>query len=219
MELIFEEENFLVKTLSTHEEMEAAFRLRHDVFSMELKWVPPSSDGMEKDPYDSFSRYLGVFDTSGLLVGHIRIITSEHPFMVEKEFSCMMPEGAKVTKTADVAEITRLCVRKDIRSNQSMACIPNLLYKGLYHWNMGNDVRHSLMVVDKRCFRHLRLSGLPVEQLYDFVMMPDGVKAGVCNLDWRRFEESAPEKKPEFFKWMSILPVRYPSQWLSHALY
>lgn len=219
MELIFQEDDFLVKTLHTHEEMEAAFRLRHDVFSCELKWVTTFPDGMERDAYDSFSRYIGVFDGMGAIVGHIRIITSPHPFMVEKEFSCMMPSGAKIKKPDDMAEITRLCVRKDSRVSQSSPSIPNLLYKGLYQWNLLNGVRHSLMVVDRRCFRHLKLSGLPVEALYDFVTMPDGVKAGVCNLDWHKFEEVAADKKPGFLKWMSTLPPRYPSRLLSHALY
>ncbi|MBI5892273.1 MAG: hypothetical protein HZB79_01240 [Deltaproteobacteria bacterium] len=40
MELIFQEGSYLIKTLSTHEEMEAAYRLRHEVFVDELKWVP-----------------------------------------------------------------------------------------------------------------------------------------------------------------------------------
>lgn len=32
MELILQEGDYLIKTLSTHEEMETAFRLRHEVF-------------------------------------------------------------------------------------------------------------------------------------------------------------------------------------------
>jgi N-acyl-L-homoserine lactone synthetase len=52
MELIFREGNFLIKTLSAYEELEAAFRLRHEVFCEELKWVP-CSPGVKKQ----FGRY------------------------------------------------------------------------------------------------------------------------------------------------------------------
>lgn len=219
MELLFQEDIYIVKTLSSHEEIEAAFRLRHDVYCDELKWAPPSPDGIETDRYDSFSENIGVFDGDRRIVGYIRIIPSPYPFMIEKEFASLMSEGAKIDKSADVHEVTRLCVRKETRSSLSSTNISHLLYKGLYQWNLSNKMRHSVMVVDKRCYRHLRLTCLPVEAAGDFHTMPDGVKAAVCTLDWRRFEELSMEKRPEFFNWMSKLPAHYPSQLLSHGLY
>lgn len=85
MELIFQEGSYLIKTLSTPEEMDAAFRLRHDVFVDELKWVPPSPDKREIDAYDKFAIPLGLFDLSaqtgeGLqLIGYVRLIQSNYP--------------------------------------------------------------------------------------------------------------------------------------------
>lgn len=227
MELNFQESRFLVKTLSTQEEIEAGFRLRHEVFCNELKWVPPTAEKTEIDGYDSFSEYIGVFNYGDDLIAHARLITSPNPFMIEKEFACMMPEGKKVDKKPDVAEITRLCVKNTERVSHNFTNISQLIYKGIYLWSLANEMRHMVMVVDKRYFRLLRLSGFPVKALGEFVTMPDGVQATVISLDWREFEELSAERKPEFLTWMSAVPARqyttlsdrYPSQSQLHGIY
>ncbi|GMR05024.1 MAG: hypothetical protein BMS9Abin23_0948 [Thermodesulfobacteriota bacterium] len=219
MELMFTEDNFLIKTLSTHEEVEAAFHLRHKVFSEELKWVPASQDGIETDRYDGFAKYIGVFDFNQQLVGHARLILSPHPFMIEKEFACMLTGDESINKGADAAEITRLCVRKEDRQNRYLTKISQLLYKGIYLWSIMSEVRHLLMVVEKRYFRLLRLNGFPVEAYNNFLTMPDGVKAAVIRLDWRNFENKAQEYKPDFLEWISKLPAPDPLQAQSHGLY
>ncbi len=216
MELIFQEEDFIVKTLSAPEEMEEAYRLRHDVFSEELRWVPPSPEGLEKDTYDEFSHYIGVFSQSLELVGHLRFTTTPNPFMVEKEFAVLMPEGSRINKAPDVFEVTRLCVRKDYRST-SGANVSRMLYKSTFQWSISNEMRHSVIVVDYRCFRHLRLSGLTIDPIGEFKVMPDGVKAAVCNIDWHKFDKTARLKKPEFHEWMSTIQAPYPSLSLQHG--
>lgn len=219
MELIFEEEGYLVKTLSTHEEVEAGLRLRHEVFSRELRWVPESPDGMERDPYDDFSRYIGVFDARQNITGHARLIAFPDPFMVDKEFACLMPKDKNMRKATDLAEITRLCIRKEERASGGYLNISQLLYKGIYNWSLSCGIRHMIMVVDYRYFRLLKLNGFPVEAIGDFVTMPDGVRAGAVSLDWRSFEAAAAKRRPEFLEWISKLPAHYPSRALSHGLY
>lgn len=218
MDIVFFEHDFIVKNLTSEAEIEAGLRLRHDVFAGELRWVPPSPDGLEKDDYEPFSEYVGVFDMDGNMAGHARLITSPLPFMVEKEFLCMMPKDTEFRKSPGLTEITRLCVRKEDRAEHASR-ISQLLYKGIYQWSLNNSVRNMIMVVDNKYFRLLRLSGFPVEQLADFVLMPDGVKAGAISLDWRAFEDIQAVKRPGFLDWMSTIPAPYPSQSQSHALY
>lgn len=219
MYLIFEEGSFLVKTLTTSEELEESFRLRHEVFCKELMWVPESKDGCEMDFYDSFSERIGVFDPSGVLAGHARLILPPNRFMVDKEFRALLPEGYIVRKGADSAEVTRLCVRKGGRAPAESVNVSHLLYKGIYQWSLGNGIRHLIMVVEMRYYRLLRLNGFPVEAANRFVKMPDGVRAAVITLDWRRFEEEAGRDKPAFLEWMSKIsvPIQARSQW--HAFY
>lgn len=219
MELIFVEENHLTKTLATAEELEAAYRLRHEVFCDELKWVPRSPDGLEKDAYDSFSSAIGVFDETGLIIGHVRLTFAPNPFMVEKEFRGLLPEGVVFKKPADSVEVTRLCVRREIRLNtRSFLKISNLLYKGVYQLSILNNARFLEMVVEKNNYRLLRLTGFPVEVLGGFKTIGEGVEAGVLLLDLRRFEREAGEKKPEFMRWMSTIQIHNPAQLQLHGL-
>ncbi|WKZ33397.1 MAG: acyl-homoserine-lactone synthase [Thermodesulfobacteriota bacterium] len=220
MELIFEEDEFIIKTISAPEEFEAALKLRHEVFAEELKWVPEATDGLERDPYDAFSYSIGVFREDMTLAGSLRMILPPNPFMIDREFAALLPNGKTIERSPDVAEITRLCVRKEFRSNKGGHNMTLLLYKGLYHWNIMNGVRYSAMVVDNRCYRILRLGCLPVEAVGDFKTMPDGVKAAVCMLDWRRFEKEASARRPDYYEWMSVISMpanRYRAQSLSHA--
>ncbi len=218
MELMVQEDNFLIKTLNAHEEMEQGYRLRHEVFSEELRWVPVSEDGKEVDDYDGFASCLGVFDEGQNLVGHARLITSPNPFMIDREFACLITEGQKIEKSRDMAEITRLCVKRDGRKGDYLLRVSNLLYRGIYHWSAMRGIRHLIMVVDWRYFRLLRFTGIPVRAMGSFKVMPDKVHAGVISLDLDEFRKVARVKSPEFYYWVTKAPAPVPSPGLLHGL-
>ena len=215
-----QEDSFIIKTLSAPEELEEGFRLRHEVFSQELKWVPVTDDGLEIDRYDSgVVSYIGVFDNCGALLGYARLIPSPEPFMIDREFASLTTDGRGIEKSQDMAEITRLCVRKQGRKGEFILRVSNLLYKGIYLLSVNMGIRHLVMVVDKRYFRLLRLTGFPVKLMGNFVVMPDSVQAAVISLDLVEFKEVGEEKKPEFFRWISTQPAHAPSPGLLHGLY
>ncbi|MBI5874895.1 MAG: GNAT family N-acetyltransferase [Deltaproteobacteria bacterium] len=218
MELIFQEGSYLIKTLSTHEEMEAAFRLRHEVFVDELKWVPASPDGMEKDGYDAFAHPIGVFDEWNKLIGYVRLIPAPQPFMIEKEFACLLPKDMPFRKLSSMAESTRICIQKEYRTTllDSSLTLGHLLYKAIYQWCLMEDKRFFVTIVEKRYHRFLKYF-FPFEPLGDFLPLGDGVLSGIVLMDWRNFEALAKEKRPDFFQWMTNLPSLVPSQWLQHA--
>ncbi len=217
MELMVQEGGFLIKTLTAYEEMEQGFRLRHEVFSEELKWAPLSTDRKEVDRYDSFASGIGVFDARQGLLGYARFITSPHPFMIDREFANLTTEEQAIQKSRDMAEVTRLCVRKNGRKADYLLRVSNLLYKGIYLWSMNMGIRHLVMVVDRRYYRLLRLTGFPVKPAGSFKVMPDSVQAAVLSLDLKEFKEVAEDKKPEFFGWISTQPDHVPSPGLSHG--
>jgi N-acyl-L-homoserine lactone synthetase len=215
MELLFKEGVFLVKELTTCEEREAAFRLRHDVFCDELKWVPPSPEQMEEYAYDAFAHPIGLFDVRNQLVGHVRLIHAPRPFMIEKEFSCLVPQDRAIRKTMDTAEVTRLCVKKETRrAGSNTFNVSQLLYKGVYQWSLYNEVRFLVMVVEKKYYRLLRLNSFPVKAADGFLSMGAGVKAGIITLDWRNFEEENEDKNPDLIEWMSKISIYAPLQLL-----
>jgi N-acyl-L-homoserine lactone synthetase len=218
MELIFQEENYLVKTISSPEETEAALRLRHDIFRDELKWVPPSPDGLDRDKYDDFAESIGIFSPSGEIAGHVRLIPAPLPFMIEKEFASLLP-GSGLDKVPGMTESTRICVRKELRKDTVAGLsLAHLLYKAIYHWSLKNDSRYLITIIEQRYFFYLKRF-FPFVPLADFKPLGEGVMSGIAVLDWREFEESAAAKRPEFFRWMSNLNDFAPSGSLRRGPY
>ncbi|MEK6598818.1 MAG: acyl-homoserine-lactone synthase [Deltaproteobacteria bacterium] len=218
MELIFQEGSYLIKTLSTHEEMDAAFRLRHDVFVDELKWVPASPDKREIDAYDKFAIPLGLFDLSAQtgdnlpLIGYGRLIQSSYPFMVEKEFASLIPKDKPFKKSPNMVELTRICIKKERRADKVGdlgLTIGHLLYKAVYNLCLIHNSRFLAAVVEKRYYRYLK-SLFPFEPVGEFLPMGDGVLAGTVLLDWRDFERVSLERRPDFMEWMTTIQVPLP---------
>lgn len=218
MELIFQEENYLVKTISAPEEIDSALRLRHDVFRDELRWVPPAADGLDRDTYDDFAESIGIFEHSGELVGHVRLISAPLPYMIEKEFACLLPKEG-FSKVAGMSESTRICVRKDRRKDTvASLSLAHLLYKAIYHWSLKSDSRYLITIIEQRYFFYLKRF-FPFVPVADFKPLGEGVMSGIAVLDWRAFEESAAARRPEFFSWMSTLNDLAPSGSLRHGPY
>ncbi|MBI5235304.1 MAG: GNAT family N-acetyltransferase [Deltaproteobacteria bacterium] len=203
-EICFTEGEYTVKTLSLPGEMEAAFKLRHDVFAGELQWVPLSTDGLDKDAYDDFAVPIGIFDDDGVLIGHVRLIYSPYPFMIEKEFASLLPEGGMFGKTASMVESTRICIRKEARKDQHGAMgLSHLLYKALYHWSRLNGQSRMVTIVEQRYFLLLKRSRFPFELSGDFKPLGKGVMSGIIILDWGRFDAELSVKRPEFYEWFT----------------
>ncbi|TAN61616.1 GNAT family N-acetyltransferase [bacterium] len=208
MELIFQEGDFLVKTLDSSWEVDAALRLRHDVFVDELRWVPPVSSGLEIDAYDSFAHPIGIFDNNNRLVGHVRLICSPNPFMIEKEFACLLPKDGVFIKTPSLAESTRICVSREVRNNQVMSMtLGHLLYKAIYHWCKLNKIARLVTIVEKRYYVLLKRSKFPFEAVGDFSLLGEGILSGIIVLDWGRVEDELSKIRPDFFNWLTAVNV------------
>lgn len=220
MELIFAEDNFLVKTLSTHEEVEAALRLRHDVFREELKWVEPSEDGLDRDEYDAFSQGIGIFNEKNEIVGHVRMIPAPYPFMIEKDFSMLLSDENSFKKKAGMMEATRTCIRKDVRTDRvATMTLAHLLYKAMYHWSTLNDSTSLITIVERRYYILLKRSGFPFKPMGDFMPVGDGVMSGIISLEWSEVHEKTKKVRPDLYEWAINLPDFDPSRLLSRGLY
>jgi N-acyl-L-homoserine lactone synthetase len=220
MELIFQEGDLLVKTLTTHEEAEEALRLRHDVFREELRWVPPSADGLDRDEYDSYAQGIGIFNATGELVGHVRLILAPETFMIEKDFSMLLPDDGSFRKSPGMAESTRICIRKDERSDRHMSMtLAHLLYKAMYHWSRLNDIKTLITIVEKRYYLLLKRSRFPFNTVGDFQLLGEGVMSGIISMDWRRVDAELRVERPDFYGWLVNLPALVPEQLQRLGLY
>ena len=69
-------------------------------------------------------------------------------------------------KQDDTAEVSRLCVSLEARSppfaeTLGTRSLSMLLYKGIYHWCVRNQVRYIYIVVDHKVYRLFRAKGFP----------------------------------------------------------
>lgn len=133
---------FIVKLAVKEGEIEAAFRLRFEVFNRELKGGLSESylTGMDRDAYDDYCDHLVVIDTeSNAVVGTYRImrgVVAENSigYYSETEFDLTalrtLP-GAKL-------ELGRSCVHKNFRNT----VVIGLLWRGIATYINKYDIRH-----------------------------------------------------------------------------
>lgn len=203
--ILIQEEGFTVRNMISEEEKLQAYRLRHKIFCEELKWLPQSEDLRETDEYDEHAVFFGVFNEHNKLLAFLRLILPEKAFMIEKEFSFLIGAWYKIRKESDTAEISRLCVSPEARNgtvsgNFGIHQISMLLYKGVYHWSIGNDVRYLYLVAEHKIYRLLCAKGFPCEIIGEPQTMPDGITAVAAIMDWREFELLNTVKRPDMMK-------------------
>ncbi len=202
----FWEGDVVAKTVGESWESQQAYLLRHKVFCQTLKWVSPSEDDQEIDPYDAWATSVGLFSGSGNLLGICRLIVSPAPFMLEKDFrSCLLP-GYSIRKERDTAEITRLALDPSIQDKGLSSRMMLLLLKAAYQWTVINDIRYLYLVVEKRFLRVLRTIGFPCEQICPGQPLPPaGVVSVAAILDLERFRREAAVQRPEFLDWITSI--------------
>ncbi|MDC4223559.1 MAG: GNAT family N-acetyltransferase [Candidatus Manganitrophus sp.] len=106
----FYEEGCCVRSIESEEEFLQAYRLRYQVFCETLGWVPPNPTGLEIDRYDSFATMIGLFSEENALLGLIRLLPPDQPFMLETDFCDLVAPGYRIRKETDTTEISRLAI-------------------------------------------------------------------------------------------------------------
>jgi acyl homoserine lactone synthase len=205
-QIAFYEGEFLVKALESREELRQAYHLRHRVFAEKLKWVPKVEDREEIDMYDLWGKTIGLLRDDGAVVGIARLLPSSGQFMLENEFGALLPDGYKIRKTSDTAEITRLAIDPEIQDKGLSSKMMLALLKGVYQWAVANEIRYYYLEVEHRFFRTLRALGFPCEMIGEPVVLPP---AGACSVaalyDMVRFDEENAIKKPRLLNWISSI--------------
>lgn len=202
----FQEEGLLVKTLSAEQDLNASYRLRHQVFADRLEWVAKSEDGLEVDAYDAFATSVGLFDDDQKLRGIFRMVSPPYPFMIEREFRPCLHSNCEIRKERDTVEITRLAIDPMLMDKGLSIRLMQVLFKGVYQWSMQNEVRYLYMVIEKRFLRVLRGMAFPCEAISPAVSLPPaGALSIAAMLDWKKFHETCPQKLPSFFQWMNAV--------------
>jgi N-acyl-L-homoserine lactone synthetase len=195
------EGGYVVKTLTTEEELVKSYRLRHLIFSETLRWVSKSPGNLEVDEYDGFAVPFGVFRGDEMLA-YIRLVLSKDYYMLEKDFRVLVRNGHHIRKDPDTGETSRFCVHPEARADKVAGYnVYMFLFKGLYTWCCTHDVRFLYTVVEEKIYRLLCARGFPCKPVGDSITMEDGTVALAVTVDWREFEMLNTAKRPGLLAW------------------
>ncbi len=129
----------------SRDEIEAAQRLRYEVFYEEMKASPTpemAAARLDFDRYDAFCDHLLVFDhdAGGAVVGCYRLLrravaekNGGFYSAAEYDLSELLAKSAPEVK---LLELGRSCVAKDYRSSTVM----QFMWRGLMHYLIGNEI-------------------------------------------------------------------------------
>lgn len=131
-----EKKNFIVKTADSKEELNAALKLRHDVFLDELLKKRRRS-GLDKDKFDKLCDHLIIIDKrTGMMIGTYRIQSSLYgkKWYTATEFHMKHIKKLPGTKL----ELGRACVHPDHRNGVTIA----LLWEGITTYMEASDTNY-----------------------------------------------------------------------------
>lgn len=221
--IYFHEGSYCVRSLEDSEDLTKAYQLRHEVFRKRLQWLPATPWQLDIDEYDEGAHQLGVFDLDNTLCAVARLITPDHAYMMETAFSALVDEDHDIRKEADTAEVSRLTVSPFLKhTGVSPAQVAKILYKGIYHWSVINQVRYLYLVVEKKFWKALLLCGFPCKPVGEIQCLPPAkVQSVAAILDLEQFRYSGALERPQFLYWLSEhlpSPTLWPAQWRDRGL-
>lgn len=163
---------FMIRTISTSDELSRAFALRYQVFQVEMIGHEPSH-GEDQDEFDFLSDHLAIFNSkTNEMVATCRLNCSlfSHQFYSAEEFEC-----EEILKIPEVKlEIGRVCVHREFRNS----IVVMLLWRAIAAYMVKTKARFlfgcgSVSTLDSRqaviVYRYLKEQGKVRE---DFKVSP-----------------------------------------------
>jgi putative hemolysin len=196
---------FVIKTISSEEELRQAFLLRYQVFQVEMIGHA-NTPGEDRDEFDHLSDHLAVFDTkTNQMIATCRLNCSlfSSQFYSEQEFQC----SSLLQRPGTKLELGRVCVHKDFRKG----IIIILLWRALAEYMNKTDTKilfgcGSVSTLDPQeavvLYLYLKLQGKLREELGILPTPPYGSEEFEKLLSLRR----APLNAEEISHAESLLP-------------
>jgi len=128
------------------------FRLRHSVFCEDLKWVPISKDGLERDEYDRCALhpiYLVARDTTGVVSGSVRLLPTTDSYMLKDTFGYLWNNQPAI-EDPSIWEASRFVTSRNplrARSRRGEGLSAGLLLQGMCEFGLSFGVDQYLVVV------------------------------------------------------------------------
>lgn len=129
------------------EDLEAVFRLRHDVFNEWLGWDLPHEDGLEFDKYDETALHLIAKDSDGQVLATWRLMPTTQPYMTKEVFPELLQEIGPVS-APEIWDLSRFAIaREPIKENKALQLrLLASMASAIYEFGMMNGVTEYLSV-------------------------------------------------------------------------
>ncbi len=170
----------------------------------------PANRGLESDAYDPHCFHLAVFDPEGggngaPCVAYLRALPWREGtgFMLEREFSPLLPEGHQLTISNSV-ELSRLVVAPYVRALGAAATrqVVELLLKLLYGLSLREGWDAYYAVVEEAWLAaFVRRYRLPFRPLGNPFTFPDGTKTVAAIAYRSEMEETIRQSDPAKYTW------------------
>lgn len=171
------------------DEMEQAYRLRHQVFVKEMGWQNLARpDGREIDQFDNEYAVHMLYIEHGKVLGYQRFLPSTRPHLLSQ----VMPELCEEERPsgAHIWEWTRFCVDRSRRERGRAVCpITNMLLAGAVEWGLECGISKLIIETNPTwVLRMIQLYFRPVPLGLPHKINGEDVIAVVAAFDWRTLE-------------------------------
>jgi acyl-homoserine lactone synthase len=171
------------------DEMEQAYRLRHQVFVEEMGWTDLAKpDGREIDQFDDKHTVHMLYIERGQVLGYQRMLPSTRPHLL----SHVMPELCEGEPPAGphVWECTRHCVSRGHREKGRVASpIANAILSGMVEWGLESGVLKVIVEIEPSALlRFVQLHFRPMPLGLPRKIGGHNIIAVTLSFDWRTLE-------------------------------
>jgi acyl-homoserine lactone synthase len=171
------------------EEMEQAYRLRHQVFVEEMGWTELAKpDGREIDQFDDKHAVHLLYAEQGKVLGYQRMLPSTRPHLL----SDVMPELCEGQRPVGphIWECTRHCVARGHREKGRVASpIANAILSGMVEWGLQSGVSTAIVEIEPTALlRFVQLHFRPMPLGLPRRLGEQDIIAVTLTFDWRTLE-------------------------------
>ncbi len=121
-------------------ELDACFRLRHDIFVKERKWTTlHRPDNRERDQFDTSDAIHFAVIRDGDVVGYARMLPTLRPHLLSEVYPQLV-DGGDIPRGPDIYEWTRHCVARRCRGRSPLNQVESQLILGIFEYCVTNGI-------------------------------------------------------------------------------
>ena len=171
------------------DEMEQAYRLRHQVFVEEMGWTDLAKpDGREIDQFDNQHAVHMLYIEEGKVLGYQRMLPSTRPHLLSE----VMPELCEGERPvgSHIWECTRHCVARGHREKGRVASpIANAVLSGMVEWGLQSGISTAIVEIEPMALlRFVQLHFRPTPLGLPIKMGRHDILAATLTFNWRTLE-------------------------------